>query len=164
MNINIDPKLFTPLIPFILGIIFKTLLDLNLALKLVKYFHWIPVRFLFRTRPFKISGKWTQLWENNSSENYVSDETRKSELQLKQFGKYCYAEYRIKNDELYYIFGEIRGNNIVGKWGDKKTELGYFGAFELRILDTEKIEGRWMGHSNKRPENINTGEWNWTRK
>ncbi|WP_321321630.1 hypothetical protein [Labilibaculum sp.] len=163
MKINIEPQLLTPLIPFVLGIIFKTMLDLNLALKLVKYFHWIPVRFLFRTKPFKVSGKWIQLWDNTVSENYVSEETRQSELHLKQFGKYCYAEYRIKNDELYFIFGEIRGNNIIGKWGDKTNELGYYGAFELRILDSKEIKGRWMGHSNKSPEKINTGEWNWKR-
>ena len=164
MNIDIDPQLLIPLLPFVLGIVFKTMLDLNLALKLVKYFHWLPVRFLFRTKPFQISGKWIQLWDNDVSDNYTSEETRKSDLQIKQFGKYCYAEYRIKNDELYYIFGEIIGNNIVGKWGNKKTDLGYFGAFELRILDTEEIKGRWMGHSNKSPAKINTGEWNWQKK
>ena len=164
MNININPQIFVPLIPFALGILFKTMLDLNLAIKLVKYFHWIPVRFLFRTKPFKISGKWIQLWENNVSEDYNSDDIRQSELDLKQFGKYCYAEYRIKNDELYFIYGEIRGNNIVGKWSDRINDLGYYGAFELRILDQNNIKGRWIGHSNKNPDKINTGEWIWKRK
>lgn len=163
MKLNIELESFIPLIPFILGILFKTMLDMNLAIKLVKYFYWVPVRFLFRTKPFIVSGKWTQLWENDVSKNYVSDDIRQSEMVLKQFGKYCYAEYRINNDELYYIFGEIIGNNIVGKWRDKKNELGYYGAFELRILNSKEIKGRWIGHSNKNPEKINTGEWNWKK-
>lgn len=160
---NIKVETFIPLIPFLLGILFKTLLDMNLAVKLVKYFHWMPVRFLFRTKPFVVKGKWTQLWENKVTENYATEDIRQSEMEIKQFGKYCYAEYRIKNDELYYIFGEIKGNNIVGKWGDRNNELGYFGAFELRILDSKTIKGRWIGHSNNSPERINTGEWKWKR-
>lgn len=161
MDINL--QIFIPLIPFLLGIIFKILLDMNLAMVIVKNLHWIPVRFLFRTKPYKISGKWTQLWENKVSDDYNTEDIRQSKLVIKQFGKYCYAEYRIKNDELYYIFGEIKGNNFIGKWGDKENELGYFGVFELRIVNAKKIIGKWMGHSNKRPERINTGEWNWNR-
>lgn len=163
MKIDIDPQLFVPIVPFVLGILFKTMLDFNLAIVMVKYFHWIPVRFLFRTKPFNISGIWIQTWQNAESTSYITDAVRTSELRIKQFGKYCYAEYRIKNDELYYIFGEIKGNNIVGKWGDKKYELGYFGVFELRISNPTKIIGRWMGHSNKKPNQINSGEWKWAK-
>lgn len=160
----VEPSIFIPLIPFVIGIFFKILLDMNLALVLVKRFYWVPVRFLFRTKPFKVSGKWTQLWDNTVSEDYSTEDIRQSQLELKQFGKYCYAEYRIKNDELYYIFGEIKGNNIIGKWSDKLNELGYYGVFELRIMNPEEINGMWMGHSNKNPEKINTGAWKWKKK
>jgi hypothetical protein len=112
---DIEFQIFIPLIPFAIGILFKILLDFNLSIKLVKHLHKVPVRFLFRTKPFQVQGKWTQLWENRVSENYSAEEIRQSQLEIKQFGKYCYAEYRINNDELYYIFGEIRGNNIIGK-------------------------------------------------
>ena len=159
MKIEINPQLFIPLIPFLLGILFKALLDLNLAIKLVKYFHLMPVRFLFRIKPIQISGKWTQLWENNVSQEYKSEESRKSEVIFKQFGKYCYGEYRIKNDELYYVFGELKGNHFIGKWGNVNNEFGYFGVFELYIKDPKNIEGLWIGHSSNNHQKINLGKW-----
>jgi len=37
-------EIFTPLLPFVLGIIFKALLDFNIAFFIIKNFHWLPVR------------------------------------------------------------------------------------------------------------------------
>ena len=156
-------QIFTPLIPFFLGVILKIILDFNLAFVIVKYFHWLPVRWLFRTKPENISGDWTQLWENNVSEKYEEVAGRKSSLKLKQFGKYIYGEFRANNDEEYFVFGEIIGRNIVGKWGDKKNELGYFGSYELRIIDSKNIGGIWLGHSNSQPNIINHNKWTWTK-
>lgn len=156
-------KLLLPLIPFGLGILFKTLLDFNMAWFIVKYFHWMPVRWMFRTKPNKVSGMWKQLWSNSTSTTYIQETGRDSRLELKQFGKYLYGEYRVRNDEEYRLFGEIIGVNIVGKWADKNNELGYYGAFEMRIIDSNKIKGRWLGHSNSQPGVINSDLWEWNR-
>ncbi|WP_158861616.1 hypothetical protein [Lunatibacter salilacus] len=158
-----DYHILIPLIPFILGIILKTILDFNLAFFVVKRCHWLPVRWLFRTKPETISGQWTQLWENEISDKYQDKAGRQSALILKQFGKYIYGEFRANNDEEYYVFGEIIGRNIIGKWGDRKNELGYYGAYELRIIDTNNIEGIWLGHSNPQPNIINHNKWTWKR-
>jgi len=156
-------QILTPLIPFILGIILKTILDFNLAFFIVKYFNWLPVRWLFRTKPENISGEWTQIWTNNTSEKYQEEAGRKSALKLRQFGKYIYGEFRANNDEEYFIFGEIIGRNLIGRWGDKNNDLGYYGSFELRIIDLQNIAGLWLGHSNSQPNIINHNEWKWTK-
>jgi hypothetical protein len=158
-----DYNIFTPLIPFGLGILLKIFLDFNLALYVVKYLYWIPVRSIFRTKPEIIAGNWTQIWENNTSEKYEPEQARQSKIRLKQFGKYVYGEFRSNNDEEYYLFGEIIGKNIIGKWGDKKSNLGYFGSYELLIVDSQHIQGIWLGHSNYRPDQINHNKWTMTR-
>ncbi|MDR6159993.1 hypothetical protein QF023_003509 [Chryseobacterium sp. SLBN-27] len=84
-------------------------------------------------------------------------------LTIKQFGKYIYGEFRANNDEEYFVFGEIIGRNIIGKWGDRKNTLGYYGSYELRIIDTNNIEGIWLGHSNSKPNIINNNRWSWKR-
>ncbi len=156
-------QILIPLIPFALGIILKTILDFNLAYFVVKYFYWMPVRWLFRTKPDEISGQWTQLWENDISDKYQDMAGRQSTLTLKQFGKYIYGEFRVNNDEEYFVFGEIIGRNLIGKWGDRKNTLGYYGSYELRIIDSNNIEGIWLGHSNSKPNIINHNKWAWKR-
>lgn len=154
-------NLITPLIPFALGIIFKTLLDLNLAKFIVKYLYWIPTRWTFGMKPESLKGNWIQHWESNNSEKYKAEPTRKSRVELKQFSKYIYGEFRVNNDEEYYVFGQVIGKSVVGIWGDCKSELGYFGTFELRIVDNNNLQGKWLGHSNERPDLINTDDWIW---
>lgn len=156
-------QILTPLIPFTLGILLKTLLDFNLAKIIVKRLYWIPVRSIFRMKVHNISGIWEQVWENETSEKYSHKNTRKSKVEIKQFGKYCYGEFRSANDEEYYIFGEITDRYIIGKWSDCNTDLGYYGSFEFRIVDQNNLNGIWLGHSNNAPDQINTNIWNWTR-
>ncbi|WP_297100351.1 hypothetical protein [uncultured Draconibacterium sp.] len=156
-------NILIPLIPFVIGILLKVLLDFNLALFIVKNFYWLPVRTIFRTKPVDISGEWSQMWENEASEKYSGENGRKSNLSIKQFGKYIYGEFRANNDEQYYVFGEVIGKNIIGKWADKTNDLGYFGSFELRIIDSMKIEGIWLGHSNSKPDQINSNNWKWKK-
>lgn len=155
--------ILTPLIPFGLGILLKVILDFNLAIFIVKYLYWIPVRSIYRTKPIDISGEWTQIWENDQSEKYKSEEGRKSRLIIKQFGKYIYGQFRANNDEEYFVFGEVIGKSVIGKWGDKTTELGYYGSYELRIVDSKNVEGVWLGHSNSLPNKINSNKWSWKK-
>lgn len=158
-----DYNILLPLIPFFIGILLKTLLDFNLAFYLVKYLSWIPIRWLFRTKPPVIKGKWVQIWDNDISDKYSDLAGRKSNLEIKQLGKYIYGEFRANNNEEYFVFGEILGLNIIGKWGDKNNDLGYFGAFEMRIIDSENIKGLWLGHSTSQPDKINSNNWNWCK-
>jgi hypothetical protein len=159
-----DYHLLIPLIPFLIGIIFKSLLDLNLATFIVKYLHWLPVRAIFRKKHSDISGIWIQTWHNNSSPSYADESSRTSRVRIYQLGSYCYGEFRTKNDEEYYLLGEIIGKHVVGKWSDRIDELGYSGAFELRIVDKHNLVGFWMGHSNRNPDVIKTNQWEFKRK
>lgn len=152
-------EILTPLIPFFLGIILKTILDLNLAIKMVKWLSKIPHRSILRIKPPKISGIWKQTWFNNDSSNYAEEVT--SDLKIYQFGKFIYGEFQIGNKENYYIWGEIIHRSIIGKWQNKTSDLGYYGAFEGRIIDEKKIEGVWLGHSHSNPNKINSGNWKW---
>lgn len=159
---TIDYHIFIPLIPFVLGIFLKILLDFNLATFLVKYFFWIPMRPIFRLKVNDISGCWTQLWENEKSEKYKDEKDRKSMITIRQFGKYCYGEFK-SGKEKYYIFGEITDKTIIGKWADCISSLGYYGSFELRIVDNDNLKGVWLGHSNEDPSLLNSHEWKFWR-
>src|SRR5687767_3657013 len=112
-------EILTPLIPFVIGIILKIFLDFNHAIFIVKYFSWIPVRNIYRTKPVKISGQWTQIWKNEGSEKYKSKEGRKSKLELKQLAITYTAN-----------FGRTTMNNIIflvrllGKILSENGEIG----------------------------------------
>ena len=161
---TINYYLFVPLIPFVLGLLLKALLDFNLAIFIVKFFYWIPMRAIFRIKVHKISGKWQQTWINETSVKYPRQEDTTSEVKIRQFGKYCYAEFgSLNGNEHYYLFGEVLDKLIIGKWADRTTSLGYFGSFELRIVNNNRLEGIWLGHSNEQPDKINSNQWLWTR-
>lgn len=158
-----DYKLFTPLIPFVIGIVLKVCLDRNLGAYLVKYLYWMNVRSIFRMKVENIAGEWVQIWHNALSQKYPDDRLRTSKMSIKQFGSYMYAEFRSNNDEEYYIYGEIIGRNIIGKWRDKNSDLGYFGALEMRIVDNQYVNGIWCGHSHEKPNEIYSDHWEWKR-
>jgi len=158
-----DLELFTPLIPFAIGIILKIILDFRLGPYVVQYLYWINVRSIFRMKVEEVSGNWVQIWHSRLSQSHVTDEQRTSKMTIRQFGSHIYAEFRSNNDEEYYIFGELIGRSIVGKWRDKNNNLGYFGAFEMRIIDNRLISGIWCGHSNVRPNEIYTDQWDWKK-
>ena len=80
---------------------------------------------------------------------------------MKQFGSYCYAEL-IARGKVYYFFGKISGEHLVGEWADLNDRLGYFGAFQLRILDSDNLQGIWIGHSKTTGE-IRSDKSIWTR-
>lgn len=139
----------------------KTLLDFKLIRIFVKYFYWIPVRGIFRSNPVSISGEWEQIWESNDSINFPESIDRHSRTVIRQFGVYCYAEFTSKSDS-YVIFGEIMGNFLVGEWYEKYDRKGYFGAVQLEIIDSNTLNGRWIGHSKIKHE-VKGGIWNWKK-
>jgi hypothetical protein len=91
-------------IVFVILILLKTLLDLKIAQYLVKYLYWLPLRNYFREKPACISGKWEQTWDSAGSANFQYPNERTSELVLRQFSGYCYAEFVSKGDT-YVVFG-----------------------------------------------------------
>lgn len=153
-----DYKTYVAIYVFILGFILKILLDLNQGIFFVRYFYWISLRGIFRTKSDKISGLYQQHWSLEGSKIYSKKSDRQSLITIKQLNNYCYGEFVSKN-KTYYIFGEIINRRIIGHWADKKSKLGYFGSFELTIIDQERIEGFWIGHSNENPRLINKHEW-----
>jgi hypothetical protein len=160
MNIEWS-AVFTGAATFLVVLTLKILLDLKVIQFVVKYFSWIPVRNYFRTKPISISGQWEQLWEPASSENFKDSTDRHSHPVIKQLGSYCYGEFFSKGIT-YVIFGRVIDNYLVGDWYDKNDQLGYFGTFQLLIINSNTMKGRWLGHS-KTSHTIKGDEWNWKK-
>lgn len=155
-----DINTYKPLFPFILGIFLKIVLDLNLGKEIVKRFYWISLRGIFRKSTNKISGIYKQYWHIDGNQSYPRVCQRQSLITLKQLNNYCYGEFYAKEGkEKYYLFGEIIDRKIIGHWSDYNSRLDYFGSFELTIVNSKKIKGVWVGHSNINPVLINQHEW-----
>jgi hypothetical protein len=154
--------IFTVVAAFLIGLLIKTLLDFNLAKIIVKRLYWFPTRFIFRQKPIDLSGDWEQIWDFSENESYSKDIDRHSHTTMKQFGSYCYCEFYSQNEK-YYFFGTISDNYVFGKWRDYKDKQGYFGTFQLRIVNSKKMEGKWIGHS-KSTQSIYSDNWTWNKK
>ena len=160
MNINWQAVL-TGSITFIVLNVLKILLDMKVLQFFVKYFHWIPVRNFLREKPKSISGRWEQTWESADSKKFKDPTDRHSHPDIKQWASYCYAEF-ISKGITYVFFGRVIDNYVVGDWYDKNDPSGYFGAFQLEIMDSDNMQGRWIGHS-KSLHTIKSEEWKWNR-
>ena len=147
---------------FLLAIFIKMLLDFHLAVGVVKYFWWIPVRSVFRRKTPDLSGSWNQLWETESPD-FATVTDRHGTTTLRQFGNYCYAEHYSKGVK-YSVFGRIKSGYFSGEWYDSKSELGYFGTFQLRIVTPNDMRGSWSGFSTENsPGDIKSHIWKWTK-
>ena len=155
-----DLETYLNLIPFVLGIFLKILLDLNLGKRFVKWFYWASLRSIFRSKTNKISGIYKQHWDISDNSNYPRVSDRHSLVTLKQLSNYCYGEFQAKcGAERYYLFGEIIDRKIIGHWSSLDSTLDYFGSFELTVVSSKRIEGIWIGHSNTEPTKINQYNW-----
>lgn len=142
-------------------LVVKTLLDFSLAHIFVKWFWWFPVRGIFRDAPPDLSGPWEQKWESAGSPDFQNETDRHSHTKLRQFGRYCYAEFYSKGI-LYCLFGKIESRYVIGSWYDKKDKHAYFGAFQLRVIDGETLEGKYVGHS-RRTCVVQQDNWKWKK-
>ena len=147
--------------PFVVVLILKLLLDLRLAKIAVKFFFWLPVRNYFREKPVSLKGTWDHLWGSGGSATYSKDTERHGHSKIRQLGSYVYAEFYSKN-ELYAFFGQIQHGYIVGDWYDVKDPLGYFGVFQLEIVNSSELRGLWLGHS-KQSRQIRSDVTEWRR-
>lgn len=137
---------FTTIAAFLAGIVVKTLLDLRIGLFIVKYFWWIRPRWIFGENPHALGGTWEHIWGAGGSELFAKDVDRHAHTDMRQLGSYCYAE-SIYQGRRYYFFGRVHGEHIVGEWFDLKDRAGYYGTFQLRVVNANRLEGLWMGHS-----------------
>lgn len=145
---------------FALGIIIKTILDLRLGIAMVKYLWWIRPRWIFGENPHSLAGTWDHVWHSGGSTEFARESDRHGHPRIRQLGSYCYAEFISKN-KTYYFFGRVVGQYFVGEWFDLKDRAGYYGTFELRIINSDKMEGKWIGHSQKSPEiRVDSTYWN----
>jgi hypothetical protein len=160
MNIDLN-VIATGLLAPIAVLIVKTILDFKLAPLFVKNFWWLPVRGMFRSKPIKISGNWEQTWESAGSPGFTESSERHSHPIIRQFGSYCYTEF-ISKGVTYIVFGKIVNEYFVGDWYDKDDAYGYFGAFQLQIIDSNTMNGRWIGHSKTKHE-VKGDQWKWSK-
>ena len=142
-------------------IILRTLLDFRIAIFIVKKFHFVPVRTLFREKPANISGNWKQVWSIRDTDNFSEFDERYSSISIRQFGRYCYGEFHSKG-VTYSVFGKVNQGFFMGEWFDKEDEMGYFGTFELVIIDKNNMQGKWIGHS-KTTTSVKGDNWVWNR-
>lgn len=132
---------------------------------LVRLFHWVPTRWIFRHKYILLKGQWEHIYEYeiNECSNYVIQESdRHGHHFMYQLFRWVYAGTRSKG-KIFSAFGRIQGDYLIGRWYDNADEAGYFGAFELRIIDSSNLEGKWIGHSKRDPSRINVGTWKWKK-
>ncbi len=147
-------------IPLVCCVALRAILDLRLYPYIIKLLSWIPIRGWFREKPPKLSGDWEQQWDSRSA-GFQNPTDRHGNARLYQFGRYCYGEFTAKGVR-YCMIGRIHNGFLFGDWQASKDELGYFGTFKLRITDSNRMIGKWLGHS-KSSLDINFDDWIWTK-
>lgn len=152
--------IITGAVSFGVCLMLRLLLDFELAQWIVKYLSWLPVRNIFRAKPARLLGLWEQSWDVDST-SFPTPTDRHSNVMLRQLGAYCYGEFTAKQTR-YCIFGKVEGQFMIGSWYDADDKLGYFGTFQLRILNSKTLEGRWLGHS-ATSNAIKHGDWIWKK-
>lgn len=147
--------------PFLAVLILKLMLDLRLAPLAVKYLYWLPLRNYFREKPVQLGGTWEHLWGSGGSGTYEKDVDRHGHAKLRQIGSYVYAEF-YSQAVLYAFFGQIKHGYVVGDWYDVKDPVGYFGIFQLEVVNSSQLRGLWLGHS-KQQRTIRSDSTDWSR-
>lgn len=139
----------------------RILLDLELGIWAVRILHRAPTRWIFRHRYVVLKGQWNHEWEGDVG-SYPKDIDRHGQHYMYQVFRWVYAGTRSR-DKVFAAFGRIQGEYLIGRWYDKNDEHGYYGAFQLRIVDSMKLKGKWIGHSKQNPSIIRAGDWTWTK-
>lgn len=161
-SLSIDwSHIATSVATLVVCLVARVLLDYRLGVWVVRLLFWIPVRGIFRDAPTKLSGQWESEWASGGSKNYSDPNDRHSRLKIKQFGRYIYTELTSRG-EAFGFFGRIYDNYVVGDWFNKSDPLGYFGAYQLRIVNSSLMEGKWIGHS-KAEILIRVDDITWTK-
>ncbi len=155
------PHVATAAVSLVVGIVLRTVLDLRLGIAIVKYFWWVRPRWIFGENPHGLGGTWDHVWDPGGSVGFANAADRHGHPTIRQLGSYCYAEF-ISKGKTYYFFGRVVGQYFVGEWFDLKDRSGYYGVFELRILNSNTMEGKWIGHSQTTAD-IRVDDSHWKR-
>ena len=139
----------------------RALLDLEIGVWVIRLLHWVPTRWIFRHRHLVLNGNWEHIWSGDTG-RFKSETERHGNHFMYQFFRWTYAGTR-SNGKVFTAFGRIQGDYLIGHWYDNHDEVGYFGAFQLRIIDSNKLEGTWIGHSKTNPALIRIGAWEWKK-
>lgn len=154
------PSLLIGASPLIIGFILRLLLDLRVAPFIIKWLSWMPTRGIFHEKPPDLRGEWDVFWESSSS-NFPDAKDRHKTATIYQLHDHVYADYAAR-DQRYCMIGKIEGGYITGVWYNLKDRHGYRGAFQLRIVNSGKLEGRWLGFSTTKFE-ISSDLYSWTK-
>ena len=140
----------------------RALLDLEIGVWVIRLFHWVPTRWIFRHRYLELKGQWEHIWGGDVGQ-HIAETDRHGQHYMYQLFRWVYAGTR-SNGKIFTAFGRIQGDYLIGRWYDNKDEVGYFGAFQLRIIDSDELDGTWIGHSkHTNPALIRVGTWKWTK-
>ena len=154
------PSLLLGASPLMIGLLLKLLLDMQLWPKLIKYLSWVPLRSIFRENPPDLRGEWDVFWDSNS-ENFLEEKDRRKTATIYQVHNYIHADYAAK-DQRYWLIGKIEGSYITGIWYNHSDAHGYRGAFQLRVVNSKLLTGRWLGFSTTSLD-INTSLYEWRK-
>lgn len=148
--------------PFLIGLILKFLIDIKLWPPLIVILSSlkVPVKRIYGEDPPNLRGEWDVEWESKS-ENFPDPKDRHKCSKVYQYSTFIYATYAGK-DRRYCMTGKIEERYLTGVWYDKKDKLGYRGAFQLRIVNSSIMKGRWLGFSST-SEVINSDSYTWTK-
>ena len=147
----IPPGLAVSAVIFSVLILLKAILDLHIAPWLVRWLGKLPTRGLFRQKWTDLAGKWAMQWEAGGSEDFSDLSRRLADLQIWQFGPYCYGKF-ITGGSSYALFARVKEPHLVGDWYATKDKHGYFGVLQLTITSERELEGKWLGHSKRTTE------------
>ena len=101
----------TPSVITLVGvIILRQILDLGLAMFLVKILGALPFRTFFRSAPNNVKGTWRQSWTTDS-ENFKEATDRCDTVKLSQLHVWVYGEFFAKKQR-YVFFGKIKGEYL----------------------------------------------------
>ena len=135
--------------------------DLEIGSKVIYWLRWFPTRTMFRSKFISLAGNWEHNWagEVGRFENPIA---RHGNHKIYQFLRWVYAETRSQG-KIFCVVGRIQGDYLSGRWYDKHDDSGYFGAFHMRIVDSQTMNGEWIGHSKSNPAVVGSGQWLWNK-
>ncbi len=117
-----------------------------------------------------LDGRWTVTWDTKEKTTHFTQKyDRISQAKLIMFGEFMYIRCTFKDSTKncyneYCFFGIVDQDYVKGHWYDVKHARGYFGVFQMKIIDENELSGCWLGHSkNSISSKINKGSLHFER-
>ena len=107
-----------------------------------------------------LNGKWAYRWSVRGGSFFRG--TNRGQADVLHIGDQVTAMCRNPKHSVL-VRGTIDRTFITGEWGSLSESLGFFGAFQLRILPRgHRLEGKFVGF--RGTGIIASGTWTWTRR